>query len=123
MCYMTMFAELKSDIRKVDGVIMAQVEVPADSIWFDGHFPGQAILPGVAQLAMVVEILCDALNKTVCINDVRRVRFKQAIMPAERITVEITPKENKPLACGFRLTKGAELACSGFINLSDPLSI
>jgi 3-hydroxyacyl-[acyl-carrier-protein] dehydratase len=123
MCYMFKFADLKSDIRNVDGIITAQVEVPADSIWFDGHFPGEAILPGVAQLAMVVEILCDALHKTVCVDDVRRVRFKQAIMPAERITVELTPKENKPLAYGFRLMKGAKLACSGFINLSDPLSI
>lgn len=115
-----MFANLKSGIRHVDGMITAQVEVPADSKWFDGHFPGDAILPGVAQLAMVVEILSDAINKKVCADDVRRVRFKQAIRPAERITVEITPKDNKPLECGFRLMKGTEMACSGFIKLSDP---
>lgn len=119
MWYMIMFADFKSEIRNVDGMITAQVEVPADAVWFDGHFPGEPILPGVAQLAMVVHILGEAQDKTLAANNVRRVRFKQAIKPAERITVEITPKENKPLSCGFRLMKGTELACSGFINLSD----
>jgi 3-hydroxymyristoyl/3-hydroxydecanoyl-(acyl carrier protein) dehydratase len=117
---MTMFADLKSEILNDGGRITAQVEVPADSIWFNGHFPEDAILPGVAQIAMVVEILCDAMDKTVYVSSVRRVRFKQTIRPGERITVEIAPKENKPLECGFRLMKGVELACSGFINLSDP---
>ena len=111
-----MFADLKSDIRETDGVITAQVEVPADSVWFDGHFPEKAILPGVAQLAMVEQILCKARSRNLRVAGVRRVRFKQAFMPAERITVEITPMENKTMTCGFRLLKGDELACSGVVE-------
>ncbi len=119
MCYMTKFVDLKSDIREADGVITAQVEVPTKSVWFDGHFPDQAILPGVAQLAMIVEILSDTLDKKVYATDVSRVRFKQAIMPAERIEVQITSKKNAMDSYGFRLLNGDELACSGFLKIRE----
>jgi 3-hydroxymyristoyl/3-hydroxydecanoyl-(acyl carrier protein) dehydratase len=116
---MTKFVNMISDICMVNGVITARVKVPAGSVWFDGHFPGQAILPGVAQLAMVVQILGQALKKTVYAADVSRVRFKQVILPAESIEVHITPKGNETTAYGFRLLKGEALACSGFLKLSD----
>lgn len=116
---MQKFIDLKSEISKVGGTITAHVDVPADSVWFDGHFPGEAILPGVAQLAMVVHILCIALGKSLCVTAVRRVRFKQAIRPDERIEVQITPEEKNRPACGFRLLKGTELACSGFLDWNE----
>ena len=102
-----------------DGTITARVTVPADSVWFEGHFPGAPVLPGIAQLAMVVQILCEVLKKPVSVTDVSRVRFKQAIMPAEPVEVQITPRENDRLACGFRLLKASELACSGFLKLVE----
>jgi 3-hydroxymyristoyl/3-hydroxydecanoyl-(acyl carrier protein) dehydratase len=119
MCYNNRFVDLKSDILEADGMITAQVEVPAEAIWFDGHFPDQAILPGVAQLAMVVEILGHALKKNVYAANVSRVRFKQVIMPAERIEVQISPKDDEGVAYGFRLLKREVLACSGFLKLGD----
>jgi 3-hydroxyacyl-[acyl-carrier-protein] dehydratase len=123
MCYMTKFIDQKLDIREVEGLITAQVAVPADAIWFDGHFPGEPVLPGIAQLAMVVQILGQKLNKPVSVIAVSRVRFRLAISPAEPIEVQITPRASDPLACGFRLMKGSELACSGFLNLAETLSI
>ena len=118
---MTRFVDLKSDIRDVDGTITAHIEAAAESVWFDGHFPDQAILPGVAQVAAVVQILGHALNKKVYASEVSRVRFKQAIMPAERIEVQITSKKNDIKSYGFRLLNGDELACSGFLKISCEL--
>jgi 3-hydroxyacyl-[acyl-carrier-protein] dehydratase len=118
MCYMTGSIDLETRIQHVDGMITACVHVPADSIWFDGHFPEIAILPGVAQLAIVVRLLGEALGKKVRIRGANRVRFKQAIMPAESIEVQIRPKENDTLSYGFRLLKGQELVCSGFITVA-----
>jgi len=116
---MTRFVEQISDLRKVDGTITAQVQVPADAVWFDGHFPGNAILPGVAQLAAVVQVISKALDRPVGVTHVSRVRFKQAILPSECIDVQITPKEDSLLSCGFRLLKGPELVCSGFLKLCE----
>lgn len=123
MCYMTRLVDLKSEILEADGMTTAQVEVPEASIWFDGHFPNQAILPGVAQLAVVVQILGRALNKNVYASNVSRVRFKRAIRPAERIEVQITPKDDQGVAYGFRLLKSKELACSGFLKLGGTLPL
>jgi 3-hydroxyacyl-[acyl-carrier-protein] dehydratase len=118
MCYTNKSIEPITRIQHVDGMITACIQLPADSIWFDGHFPEMAILPGVAQLAMIVEVLNVVLGKPVRVTDVSRVRFKQAIMPAEQIDVLISPKENDPLTYGFRLSKGREMASSGFIKVA-----
>lgn len=118
MCYTTNFVDNGSKADDADGIITAQVQVPADSVWFDGHFPEIAVLPGVAQLAVIVDILSEVLQKKVRPVEVSRVRFKLAIMPAETVTVQIMPNKNASLAYGFRLSKGQELACSGFIKVA-----
>ncbi len=121
MCYTTKSIDLIDRIRHVDGTITARARVPADAVWFDGHFPGIAVLPGVAQLAIVVDVLSRVSKKPVQVTNVSRVRFKQAIMPAELIDVQITPKQNDLQTCGFRLLKGGELACSGFLKVADDI--
>jgi 3-hydroxyacyl-[acyl-carrier-protein] dehydratase len=118
MCYTTRSIDIETKIQHADDIITACVHVPADSIWFDGHFPEMAILPGIAQLAIVVRLLDEALGKKVQVRGVSRVRFKQAIMPSESIEVQIRPKENDALSYGFRLLKGQELVCSGFITVA-----
>jgi len=118
MCYTTRSIDIETNIQHVDDMITACVHVPADSIWFDGHFPEVAILPGVAQLAIIARLLEEALGKKVRVRGVSRVRFKQAIMPSESIEVQIRPKENDTLSYGFRLLKGQELVCSGFITVA-----
>jgi 3-hydroxyacyl-[acyl-carrier-protein] dehydratase len=118
MWYMSKFIDRASDLKVDDGTITVCVAVPADSVWFDGHFPDAPLLPGVAQVAMVVEILCNAIGKPVRVADVSRVRFKLAIKPGDRVDVVVTPRENDTPSWGFRLLKGAELACSGFLSLA-----
>ena len=44
--------------------IEALADVPADSPWFSGHFPGEPILPGIALVYMAEQaIVQDALKK------------------------------------------------------------
>ena len=115
---MSKFIDRASDLKLDDGTITACVAVPADSAWFDGHFPAAPLLPGVAQVAMVVEILGEVLGKPLNVADVSRVRFKMAIEPGDRVEVVVTPREKDASSWGFRLLKGAELACSGFLTLA-----
>jgi 3-hydroxyacyl-[acyl-carrier-protein] dehydratase len=93
-----------------------QVKVPLDSIWFDGHFPNDPILPGVAQLALVLDLLKETIGQPISATEVSRVRFKQAIRPDEEITIEVSPKA-EPLSFGFRILSGTEQACSGNVRI------
>jgi 3-hydroxyacyl-[acyl-carrier-protein] dehydratase len=117
MCYTKKIIKMGS-WKEADPMITAQIQVPANAIWFDGHFPDEPILPGVAQLSMVVDLIGDALGHHVTTAQVSRVRFKQAIRPAETMTVQITPKED-PLAFGFRISSGEDQVCSGNIKIAE----
>jgi 3-hydroxyacyl-[acyl-carrier-protein] dehydratase len=118
MCYRSYSIDPGSKARMIDGAISARVRVPAGSLWFDGHFPEFAILPGVAQLAIVVGVLEEALETRVRVTGVSRVRFKMAVLPDQALEVRITAKESDSRTYGFRLLKERELVCSGFLTVA-----
>lgn len=113
-----MWYTLKNLSMDSDRAITAEAQVPADCVWFDGHFPNMPILPGVAQLTLVADLLNRALERSVVIRSVSRVRFKQMIRPADTITVSLSPKQKDAATYGFRLSNGSELVCSGAITIA-----
>lgn len=119
MCYRSYSIDPAGRARLIDGIIAVRVRVPAGSSWFDGHFPEFAVLPGVAQLAIVAGVLEEALETRVRVTDVSRVRFKTAVLPDQVLEVRITPKEGAPRAYGFRLLKEQELVCSGWLKVAE----
>ena len=118
MCYTKKVVVQGASTRGLTKTVSAQIRVPAESIWFDGHFPGWPILPGVAQLAMVVDVVAEVLGYPVYATQVSRVRFKQALPPEAPISVVVEPKENDSMAFGFRISSDTELACSGIIKVT-----
>jgi 3-hydroxymyristoyl/3-hydroxydecanoyl-(acyl carrier protein) dehydratase len=100
-----------------DGSLSAEVHVPASASWFDGHFPDWPVLPGIAQLAMVYEVVRRALDSPVRVAEVNRVRFKQMIAPDDRLTViaESRPEYGR---YAFRITRGDEVVCTGSMNFA-----
>ena len=99
-----------------DGALEARVTAPLDSAWFDGHFPGNPVLPGIAQMALVLELLGRALDTGVKPLEFKRVRFKKLIRPEDVITVTVGPHGPRPAVFAFRLDTGGEPACTGLIR-------
>jgi len=93
--------------------LSADVHVPPESPWFSGHFPGNPILPGVAQLGMVLDALRHAFDDSLRVVEVSRVRFKQMVLPGDRLVVTAEARPNKVGSYTFRITKGDELVCNG----------
>lgn len=94
----------------------ARCAIPADSFWFDGHFPDNPILPGVAQLALVLELIQSRLNRSdLTAAEIRRVRFKQMIGPEDPLVVTIAERPTQPGCYDFQIEKAAEVACCGMI--------
>ena len=103
---------------ETDGAVTARGVVPVGSTWFDGHFPSVRILPGVAQLAMVAEILKETLGRAVSVTHLSRVRFKSAIHPGDEVTVEIKPKAGSSSAYAFQISRRDEPSSSGLLTIA-----
>ena len=95
--------------------IVARAEIDRKSPWFSGHFPGEPILPGIAQLHMVLEAIQHAEGIDLKLKGLKRVRFKKVIQPEDEIIIITGPLEDNPFSYSFRILVGGELACSGIL--------
>jgi 3-hydroxymyristoyl/3-hydroxydecanoyl-(acyl carrier protein) dehydratase len=99
--------------------IEALADVPADSPWFSGHFPGQPILPGIALVYMAEQaIIQDALAKgaQVQLHALKRVRFTQPVRPGETLSLNIIGEEaGEEILFSFKITNKENIVCSGAI--------
>ena len=99
------------------GEMHTEVRIPPESLWFSGHFPGEPILPGIAQLGIAYDAVCKALGCQFSITGFSRVKFKKMIRPGDCLKVIVTPKEDRQGAYVFRIATGDEIACSGNMTL------
>lgn len=62
---------------------------PRDYCGFDGHFPGQPILPAIVQLAAARFLAEHVLQLSLFPREVNKVKFKGMVQPGDAITVRI----------------------------------
>jgi 3-hydroxyacyl-[acyl-carrier-protein] dehydratase len=98
--------------------ISLDIQVPPESGWFSGHFPGEPILPGIAQLGMVFDAITRRTDQNFKITGIRRVRFKRVIRPDDPLRLTVKPQKNDPGAYDFRIQVRDELACSGLMTVA-----
>ena len=108
---------LKEMKRSKENEISADICVPPDSPWFDGHFPGEPVLPGVAQIGMVFDAISNARNQDLRISGVRRVRFKRMIRPDDQLKIIAVPLKKETDAYSFRILIREETVCSGVVTV------
>jgi len=61
---------------------------PKDFVGFQGHFPGQPILPGFIQLILAEAVLEEQLHLNLTLCTVRQAKFMRIVEPEERLTVQ-----------------------------------
>ncbi len=99
--------------------IIMHTKVLPDSPWFSGHFPGEPILPGIAQLEMALDGIKQLNQKNLKISGVRRVRFKQFIRPNDKIKIKVALREGDVLSYSFRIMVDEEMACNGILTVEE----
>jgi len=71
--------------------------------YFQGHFPGQPVMPGVLSLESIAQTtaflmlyeLDDPLKKNMFISGVDKVRFRRLITPGDQLSINIQLKAKK----------------------------
>jgi 3-hydroxymyristoyl/3-hydroxydecanoyl-(acyl carrier protein) dehydratase len=77
------------DLDVGDGRLTATLFLPENLIYFDGHFDGKPVLPGVVQLKWAVELAAAHLGVTGGFHAVDMLKFTRIIPPGSTITVDI----------------------------------
>ncbi len=108
---------LKAIAASDNGHIEATAEVPADSPWFSGHFPGEPILPGIALIHIVNQAIAqDAAGRGMILElgALKRVKFMQPVRPGDVLTVNINGEETQSDDWfSFKIVHEDNIVCSG----------
>jgi 3-hydroxymyristoyl/3-hydroxydecanoyl-(acyl carrier protein) dehydratase len=81
--------------RDEAGRIELELEVPADSPWFDGHFPGFAILPGVVQIGWAAHFADKFCELGPDVSGMEHIKFKRPILPGARLILSLKPEAGR----------------------------
>ena len=96
--------------------ILAIKNVSANEPYFQGHFPGQPILPGISQVHMAVLLAGEVFGWAPEGSDLNRVKFKDIVRPGETLDLTLTADRDKGrLAFRWLRVNGGE-ASSGSIG-------
>lgn len=88
-------------------IATATFDLPADSAVFDGHFPGQPVVPGIVLLDWVSSVLGNSIET---FSDVR---FMVPVTPGEARTIEVTRGEAEDRKFTFLIRVDGEFAARG----------
>jgi hypothetical protein len=93
------------------GEAMFELELPENLRWFDGHFPGQPLLPGVAQLHIAAACARLAWQKHYTGREMSRIKFRRVLTPNQRISLRLTLRPAGDM--DFQYFQGEDIAASG----------
>ncbi|MFV0436055.1 MAG: hypothetical protein ACK5PS_01480 [Desulfopila sp.] len=97
--------------------VSARVTVEHDSPWFTGHFPGDAILPGIAQLQMVVEAVGRMRQEALRLRQLNRIKFKKIVRPGACLDIHATATGTTDVY-SFTIVSETQEVCTGTMLLT-----
>jgi 3-hydroxymyristoyl/3-hydroxydecanoyl-(acyl carrier protein) dehydratase len=82
----------KLELKITTGDPTVRLVVPDGLSYFEGHFPGFPVLPGVA----TIDVTLEAIRRTtqassIRLRKIKRAKFLQPIHPGHKIEIKITP--------------------------------
>jgi 3-hydroxyacyl-[acyl-carrier-protein] dehydratase len=114
---------------KMPGVNTAQLKativIPADGPWFEGHFPGKPLLPGVTELALAIAALRQETGKPLLLRRVGFARLRHLVRPGDRLELsarESSGPEDQTARLRFELARGSLLVANGEFIIGTRLS-
>ena len=94
----------------------AKVKCPADFAAFEGHFPGEPVLPGVIQLA-AVRVFSSSITGVLLVPvSTGRLKFNGMVRPEEEIDLSVNlERKDECWEARFRFKRGGDKISAGTI--------
>lgn len=67
--------------------VVIELQIPADLLYLQGHFPGTPIVPGVALTDWAIQAAARCFGREPRIAAIQRLKFHQVLRPNERVTL------------------------------------
>ncbi len=95
------------DLRRTAEGVEIDIFLPRDLFYFQGHFPGHPILPGVAQIEWAVRLADRHLGLDIGSAREFQVKFRAVIQPEENLTLVLRhSSDDRHLRFEFRGKQG-----------------
>ncbi len=104
--------------EKTNSTATFVVSVPADLPFFEGHFPGFAILPGLTQIQWAVELARTAFALPRHFAGLSNLKFMKPVRPGATVEFTLTLSDDKKNA-SFVLTSSGDTHAKGKLLFSD----
>lgn len=109
-----------TDVKSSEnGAISATAIIPVHSEWFSGHFPNDPILPGIAQIGFVYDMLKQVFDGKVDIQNLSRIRFKKIIRPGDQLEIRASVIDTKKESFSFSIMVNTDVVCSGSMTVKS----
>ena len=97
------------EIVKPGESLLALKNLTINEPFFQGHFPGQPVMPGVISLEIMAQAgsflmlnqVEDPLSKNMFFTSVEKARFKKPIVPGDQLRIEVDLLKKKLNLCKF----------------------
>jgi len=101
--------------------VTTTINVPADSSFFEGHFPGRPILPGVAEIVLALEVLASETSRDLSLRRICYTRLRQIVLPGEHL--DLTAKSLEGGSVRIELKRDGAMVANGEWEFGVPDSV
>ncbi len=76
--------------REKDGdQLRFELGLPRELVWFEGHFPGCPILPGVIQIHWAASLFLRETGHDLVFRHMEAIKFRQLLLPEMSVVLEL----------------------------------
>jgi acyl-CoA synthetase (AMP-forming)/AMP-acid ligase II len=98
--------------------VVLELVVPADLLYFDGHFPVAPVLPGVVQVEWAIHYGRSHFRLAPAFRGINALKFQQMVRPGEAVQLELVHDQAKG-SLNFRYISAAGQHASGRLIFAD----
>lgn len=96
-----------------DGNAVFDVKINAEHSIFEGHFPNNAVFPGVCSLMLIRKVACEVIGREMRYEQIKECKFLAVILPDKCACLEVNVLFSEIENRQYKI--GSTISCNGNI--------